>query len=304
MPCPTISSARDRLQSTILVWIGLPLLCFLAIDTLRRPPVPQLSDRLYNAQVLAISIGFALIVWRLRAATPLASLAGGLICLLITLGSSSYAEVSPFQTTLTPLILLFVLTFAATRLGGQKKATAGLAESRKGRNAAQVLANLGAAALLSSTWAYELNPAFTKLGGPRNVYWHWLVATAAIPPLAALVEATADTVSSEIGQAFGGTPRIILTLRPVPPGTDGAITLTGTLAGIAAGALVAASAIAALGLTLPQAALALAAGTAGLFFDSVLGATVERRGWIGNDVVNLASTAFAAALALAAAPHV
>jgi uncharacterized membrane protein len=35
-----------------------------------------------------------------------------------------------------------------------------------------------------------------------------------------------------------------------------------------------------------------------LFFDSLLGATVERRGWLGNDLVNFSSTAFTAALAL------
>jgi uncharacterized membrane protein len=40
------------------------------------------------------------------------------------------------------------------------------------------------------------------------------------------------------------------------------------------------------------------AGAAGLFFDSLLGATLERRGWLGNDLVNFASTLFAAALAL------
>ena len=32
------------------------------------------------------------------------------------------------------------------------------------------------------------------------------------------------------------------------------------------------------------------------FFDSLLGATVERRGWLGNDLVNFASTVFAAML--------
>jgi uncharacterized membrane protein len=47
-----------------------------------------------------------------------------------------------------------------------------------------------------------------------------------------------------------------------------------------------------------QAAIALIAGICGLFFDSLLGATVERRGWIGNDLVNFTSTAFAAALAV------
>jgi uncharacterized membrane protein len=41
------------------------------------------------------------------------------------------------------------------------------------------------------------------------------------------------------------------------------------------------------------------AGCAGLFFDSVLGATVERKGWLGNDLVNFSSTVFAAGLAYA-----
>jgi uncharacterized membrane protein len=48
----------------------------------------------------------------------------------------------------------------------------------------------------------------------------------------------------------------------------------------------------------------LIAATAGLFFDSLLGATVERRGWIGNDAVNFASTGFAAAIALFLDPAV
>ena len=34
----------------------------------------------------------------------------------------------------------------------------------------------------------------------------------------------------------------------------------------------------------------------GLFFDSLLGATLERRGWLNNDAVNFLSTAGAAAL--------
>jgi uncharacterized membrane protein len=41
----------------------------------------------------------------------------------------------------------------------------------------------------------------------------------------------------------------------------------------------------------------LGAGVGGLFFDSLMGATLERRGWIGNDLVNFTSTLFAAASA-------
>jgi len=36
----------------------------------------------------------------------------------------------------------------------------------------------------------------------------------------------------------------------------------------------------------------------GLLFDSVLGATLERRGWLNNDGVNFLSTASAAGFAL------
>jgi uncharacterized protein (TIGR00297 family) len=115
--------------------------------------------------------------------------------------------------------------------------------------------------------------------------------------LAAMVEATADTVSSEIGQAFGGRPVMLISMRPMDPGTDGAVTLLGSVAGTAGGALVAAAGMWALRLSVSQAAIAWFAGICGLFFDSFLGATVERKGWIGNDLVNFSSTVFAAGLA-------
>jgi uncharacterized protein (TIGR00297 family) len=118
--------------------------------------------------------------------------------------------------------------------------------------------------------------------------------------LAALAEATADTVSSEIGQAIGGKPFMLTTLRQVLPGSDGAISLKGTLAGVAAAAIVAASGMPAIGMSATACVIAFGSGIAGLFFDSLLGATIERRGWINNDLVNFTSTAFAAALALIA----
>jgi uncharacterized protein (TIGR00297 family) len=90
---------------------------------------------------------------------------------------------------------------------------------------------------------------------------------------------------------------MLLTLQHVDPGADGAVTLLGSLAGITGGTCVTAVGMWALGLRPSQAAIALFAGICGSFFDSFLGATVERRGWIGNDLVNFTSTLFAAALA-------
>jgi uncharacterized membrane protein len=45
-------------------------------------------------------------------------------------------------------------------------------------------------------------------------------------------------------------------------------------------------------------AVSCAGGIFGLFFDSLLGATLERIGWLNNDAVNFLSTASAASFAL------
>jgi uncharacterized protein (TIGR00297 family) len=307
MPPKAIPPARDRLQSRLLVWIVIPVLCYLTGDMVRRMvpysgrflgPLGQFDFAL--TEIVLISLTFALVSWRLRAATPLAAVCGSVICFLITSFIPTRPGSSVVHTNLTPLLLLFILTFQATRLGRAHKAASGLAESRKGRNAAQVIANLGIAALFSSFWSMYFVVNWGQIGswqGEDSGPWAGLIV---LPALAALAEATADTVSSEIGQAFGGTPFLITTLRRVPPGSDGAVSLTGTLAGIAAAAIIAASGAPALGMSLAECSVAFAAGVLGLFFDTLLGATVERRGYLGNDLVNFTSTAFAAAVALLA----
>jgi uncharacterized protein (TIGR00297 family) len=108
-------------------------------------------------------------------------------------------------------------------------------------------------------------------------------------------------MSSEIGQAFGGQPVMLTTMRRVPAGTDGAVTLLGTSAGIAGAAVVAAVGMWAMRISWQSAMIGLTGGIAGLFFDSVLGATVERKGWLGNDLVNFSSTVFAVLVAVALA---
>jgi uncharacterized protein (TIGR00297 family) len=316
-----IPERRDRLQSRMLVWIAVPALAYLIFWEFRfflqnyafehgRPSLFGLlrghflpaqgnyDDRL--AQAVGVSVIFALAAWRFRAATAMAALCGGMICLLISVSLNTPYGSSIFHSGLTPLLLLFVLTFEATRLGRERKVLAGVAESRKGRNAAQIIANLGVAAFFSSMIGWYIVSKFgwfgEFMGDDARARAYFSIPY--LPMLAALAEATADTVSSEIGQAFGGTPIMLTTLRRVPHGTDGAITLIGTLAGVAAAAIIAATGIPALGMSPAECAVAFAAGVAGLFFDSLLGATVERKGWIGNDLVNFFSTAFAAAVSL------
>jgi uncharacterized protein (TIGR00297 family) len=246
--------------------------------------------------VIGVSIAFAAIVWILKAATPAAATFGGMICLLLTLWTGSFDE-SIGRTALTPLTVLFALTFLSTRAGRKKKAEAGLAEKRRGRSASQVIANLSVAALCATPLAYIPVGRLMADCCTSGVADAWIGWTMKVMCLAALTEATADTVSSEIGQAFGGAPVMILNWRRVEPGADGAVTLIGTAVGILAGAIVAGVGMWALRLSVSQVAIALGAGIGGLFFDSLLGATVERRGWLGNDLVNFISTVFAAGLA-------
>jgi uncharacterized protein (TIGR00297 family) len=91
---------------------------------------------------------------------------------------------------------------------------------------------------------------------------------------------------------------MITNLRSVDPGADGAISFAGTGAGVAAAAIVAGIGTIALRAGLNFFLIGSAAAVFGLLFDSLLGATLERRGWLNNDLVNFLSTASAAAFAL------
>jgi uncharacterized protein (TIGR00297 family) len=92
---------------------------------------------------------------------------------------------------------------------------------------------------------------------------------------------------------------MITTWERVPPGTDGGVTLPGSIAGLAAGLVIAA--VATVGGMLPQGQLwiPVTAGFAGMLIDSILGATLQRRGWISNQAVNFFATLAAAGLARA-----
>ncbi|MGO9404782.1 MAG: DUF92 domain-containing protein [Terriglobales bacterium] len=230
-------------------------------------------ERLAIAAV--VTLGFAVLARALRGVDRSGALAGGLACFLLFAGAGPAA----FAT----LTALFVMTWVSTRLGYRRKLALGLAERREGRNGWQILANLAVAALGSLVFSVTGNRL-------------WLFAA-----LAAMAEAATDTVASEIGQYRGHDPRLITTFQRVPPGTDGGITTAGSLAGLAAGLVIAVVAVMG-GMLLPsQLWIPVAAGFAGMLIDSLLGATLQRRGWISNQAVNLFSTLAAAALAYAIA---
>ena len=181
-----------------------------------------------------------------------------------------------------PLLTLFLLTVLSTRWGWRRKRRLGVAERTGGRTASQVLANLGVAACCAAPVIWF--PEFSDV-----------LLTAA---MAALAEAAADTVSSEVGQASAKAAYLILDFRSVPIGTNGAVSFAGTLSGAVAACIVAwVSGIFAVVSWFWVPVIAIA-GTAGMLIDSLLGATLETAGRVGNDSVNFVSTVCAADLAL------
>jgi len=269
--------ARLRWQSQFILLLVLPLTsAFVMVESIQRWPFLPV----YFFQSFPIGAAFALLVWALRAATPAAALTGGLFTV------SLYLWTPGWRTLLWPLLALFLLTFGATRFGRRRKESLGVAEGKRGRTASQVVANLGAAVI--SGIPISANKVWLGLYPGR---------VALIAAIAALGEATADTLSSEFGEVLGGEPRLVTTFRRVPAGTDGAISLNGTITGAVGAAIITVVAAMIFRLTVAESAIAFAGAIAGLFIDSLLGATLERRGWLNNDAVNFHSTAAAALLA-------
>lgn len=220
----------------------------------------------------ALTIAFAVLARRIRGVTTSGAIAGAISCFVLYLGGGPGAFAA--------LITVFGLAWLTTRMGYQRKQNLGTAERRDGRKGSQVLANLGVATACAAVSMFSHNrPAL-------------LLATAA-----ALAEAAADTTSSEVGQAFGKTARLVTTWSPVAPGTNGAVSLVGTLAGAAAAGIV--TLVCVLGGLLPHRWLAICVISAllGMFFDSFLGAWLERRRLINNDSVNFLGTLVAAVAA-------
>jgi len=108
-----------------------------------------------------------------------------------------------------------------------------------------------------------------------------------------------DTTASEIGKAYGQRTFLITTLQPVPRGTEGAVSLEGTLAGIIGSGAIA---ILAWGLGLIneiEIIYCLIAAFAATTIESLIGATLQSRfSWLTNELVNVINTFLGAVIAI------
>ena len=225
---------------------------------------------------LAINLAVALLLGGLRVVSRsgvVAGLAAGTLVLALG-GPGPYALLWTF----------FLVGTAATKLGYRAKAARGAAQAEGGRRGARhVAANCGVMIAIL------------------------LVAAGRTPPLpeavlaaltACFAAALADTLGTEVGSLLGGRPVSLVSFARVPPGTPGAVSWAGTLAG-AAGAL-AIGLVGFLSGTIPARLVwvVAAAGAAGSLVESLLADIGARRGFrLDHEFSNALNTFVGAAIA-------
>lgn len=226
---------------------------------------------------LTVPVAFGMIAWLGRLLTPGGAVLGGLLSLLLILAE--------------PLLFLFLGGFfalgnAATRVGFARKQALGIAEARGGRRgAAEVFGAMGMAA-----WMTPL----------AHLAQSALVADfhrALLVCIAPLVAKTMDTVSSEIGKAMGGKTVSLRSFHLVAPGTDGGVSLAGTLCGLAAAASMALAILPLSWGSLRDAAALLSIAVLANLFESYWGEYAARRGMDQGPHTNVLMTLAAAVLA-------
>jgi uncharacterized protein (TIGR00297 family) len=237
-------------------------------------PSPLFRDRLPALPWVTcmVPLGFGVVAYALRMLTCGGALLGGMMAFLLMVADARlFLFLGGF----------FALANAATRFGFSRKQARGIAEARGGRRgAAEVFGAMGAAA-----WMTPL----VHMGGSRRA--------ALLVCAAPFIAKTMDTVASEIGKAVGGVTVSLRTFRPVPPGSEGGVSLAGTLWGLAAAALLAA-AILPLGWgNLRDTLLLVAAALAANVFESFWGEWAARRGMDHGPHTNFLMTLLAALLA-------
>ncbi|MFZ5817540.1 MAG: DUF92 domain-containing protein [Bacillota bacterium] len=251
---------------------------------------PALLPPLGLGAVLAALIGLA--AWRRGSLSP-SGVLGAILTGTLLFGLGGWVGG-------LALIGFFLSSSLLSRLFRGRKADVEAEFAKTGtRDLGQALANGGVAALAAVGYAATGEAA-------------WMGAV-----LGALAAANADTWATELGVLAPSRPRLITTMRPVEPGTSGAVSLTGTLAALAGAGLIGLIAALLDPVWWPLLGWVALAGLGGSLLDSLAGATVqgiywcpacgketerlrhrcgaETRlhrgwGWLHNDLVNLLAT--------------
>ena len=212
--------------------------------------------------------------------TPIGNINGAILGVLVwgTLGWRGYLVV----------IIYFVVGSGLTFVRMEQKESEGIAEERSGMRGA---GNVWSSALAATICA------IATLFSPAAYKYLFILGY-----VASFCTKLSDTTASEVGKAYGKTTYLITNLKSVPRGTEGAVSLEGTLAGILASVILAVIAWI-IGLISPSGIIwCVIAAFIATTIESLIGATLESRfTWLTNDLVNLINTIIGAIVAISLA---
>ena len=237
--------------------------------------IGSINPWLMGVGLNAILLGIVAIIPK-KLLTPAGILNAGLLGVIIwgTLGWQGYLVV----------VFYFIVGSGVTRIGMAEKEAAGIAEKRAGARGPE------------NVWGSALIAALCALGVLFLPDFKYLLCLGYV---ASFSTKLSDTTASEVGKAYGKRTFLITTLQPVPRGTEGAVSLEGTLAG-----MVASIAIALIGwgvnLINPLGILwSVIAAFIATNLESVIGATLQSKyTWLTNEVVNIFNTLIGATAAI------
>jgi uncharacterized protein (TIGR00297 family) len=193
-------------------------------------------------------------------------------------------------------LFYFFIGSGVTKVGMAQKEAYGIAEARGGiRGPGNVWGSALTAAVCAL--AVAVMPLVYPAGSEPLTRWQALLALGFV---ASLSTKLSDTTATEIGKAYGQRTFLITTLQPVPRGTEGAVSLEGTLAGVM-GSIALALVAWAVGLISSLSAVGICAIAAfgATTVESLIGATVEEKlTWLTHDLVNIINTTVGAGLAI------
>jgi uncharacterized protein (TIGR00297 family) len=182
------------------------------------------------------------------------------------------------------VMFYFLVGSAVTRIGMAEKEAAGIAEKRSGARGPE------------NVWGSALTGALCVLGITVFPKFAPLLLLAYVASFATKL---ADTCGSEVGKAYGKQTYLITTLQPVARGTEGAVSLEGTLAGVIGSIAIASVAWSVSLINLTGVAFCVLAAFVGTNLESVIGATLQSKlDWMTNEVVNIFNTLIGASTAV------